>query len=46
MREDNLLTCILIGKFDLKAAYRRAHLSAATALESMITFDGLLQISL
>lgn len=37
---------ILLGKFDLKAAFRRAHLSPATALESMATLEDLLFISL
>jgi len=46
MREENPTTKILVGKFDLKAAYRRAHLSAATALESMTVFDNLLHVSL
>ena len=39
-------TRILIGKFDIKSAYRRAHLDAATAMESLTTFDGLLFASL
>ena len=37
---------ILLGKFDLKAAFRRAHLSPATALESMATLEDFLFISL
>ena len=46
MRTEHPSTRILIGKFDLKAAYRRAHLSAATALESMTILDDLLHVSL
>ena len=37
---------ILIGKFDLKAAFRRAHLSPESALESMSTLDDTLLVSL
>ena len=46
MRARYPTTPILIGKFDLKAAYRRAHLSPETALESMTVLNGLLEISL
>ena len=37
---------ILLGKFDLKAAFRRAHLSPETALESMSVLDDILMVSL
>jgi hypothetical protein len=37
---------VLIGKYDLNFAYRRAHNSAAVALESMSQFDGLIFIAL
>ena len=37
---------ILLGKFDLKAAFRRAHLSPESALESMSKLDDTLLVSL
>ena len=39
-------TRILIAKYDVGSAYRRAHLSAETAVESMTMFNGLLLIAL
>ena len=46
MRARYPTTPILIGKFDLKAAYRRAHLSPQTTMESMTVLDDLLEVSL
>jgi hypothetical protein len=37
---------ILIGKFDIKAAYHRAHLDAPTAMECLTTCGGMLFASL
>ena len=39
-------TRILIGKYDIKSAYRRAHLSAKTAAESLMIFEGILYLAL
>jgi hypothetical protein len=39
-------TRIFFCKFDLDAAYKRCHLSAATAAESLTIFDGLLLMAL
>jgi len=35
---------ILMGKYDVKAAYHRAHLSSTTAAESLTAFDNTLII--
>jgi hypothetical protein len=37
---------MMMGKYNLKSAYRRAHNSAAVALDSMAQFDGILFIAL
>ena len=37
---------ILIGKYDIKSAYRRAHLSAETAVESLMIFENILYLAL
>jgi hypothetical protein len=37
---------VLMGKYDLKSAYHRAHNFAVVALESMTQFDGLIFIAL
>ena len=37
---------ILMGKYDIKSAYRRAHLSPATAAESLTIFDNKLLMAL